>query len=91
MQTENPDEFYDVGMRNKKFGRVDAMNGPRILEKYVNSFPCHFTLPIFASMRKKGKISRIQADPIYRLTYTVMASPSRTDRLGNFSSRFGMR
>jgi len=58
MQTENPDEFYDVGMRNKKFGRVDAMNGPRILEK---------------------------------LTYTVMASPSRTDRLGNFSSRFGMR
>ncbi|KAL5319896.1 hypothetical protein ACEPPN_012954 [Leptodophora sp. 'Broadleaf-Isolate-01'] len=35
MQTENPDEFYDVGMRNKKFGRVDAMNGPRILEKYV--------------------------------------------------------
>ncbi|KAL2068331.1 hypothetical protein VTL71DRAFT_16429 [Oculimacula yallundae] len=58
MQTENPDEFYDVGMRNKKFGRVDAMNGPRILEK---------------------------------LTYSIMASPSRTDRLGNFSSRFGMR
>ncbi|KAH7393539.1 exocyst complex subunit Sec15-like-domain-containing protein [Cadophora sp. MPI-SDFR-AT-0126] len=58
MQTENPDEFYDVATRNKKFGRVDALNGPRILEK---------------------------------LTYTVMASPSRTDRLGNFSSRFGMR
>jgi exocyst complex component 6 len=34
MQTENPDEFYDVSIRNKKFGRVDAMNGPRILEKY---------------------------------------------------------
>jgi exocyst complex component 6 len=34
MQTENPDEFYDVATRNKKFGRVDALNGPRILEKY---------------------------------------------------------
>jgi exocyst complex component 6 len=34
MQTENPDEFFDVATRNKKFGRVDALNGPRILEKY---------------------------------------------------------
>jgi hypothetical protein len=36
MQTDNPDEFYDIGVRNRKFGRVDAMNGPLILEKYVN-------------------------------------------------------
>jgi hypothetical protein len=35
MQTDNPDEFFDVSIRNKKFGRVDPMNGPRILEKYV--------------------------------------------------------
>ncbi|TVY21260.1 Exocyst complex component sec15 [Lachnellula arida] len=56
MQTENPDEFYDVSSRNKKFGRVDAVNGPRILEK---------------------------------LTHSVQ-SPTRTDRLANFSSRFGM-
>lgn len=33
MQTENPDDYYDVGIRNRKFGRVDPMNGPRILEK----------------------------------------------------------
>lgn len=33
MQTENPDDFYDISIRNKKFGRVDAMNGPKILEK----------------------------------------------------------
>ena len=33
MQTENSDEFFDISIRNKKFGRVDAMNGPRILEK----------------------------------------------------------
>lgn len=39
MQTENPDDFYDVSIRNKKFGRVDALNGPRILEKYVFTTP----------------------------------------------------
>lgn len=33
MQTENSDEFFDISIRNKKFGRVDALNGPRILEK----------------------------------------------------------
>ncbi|KAI9049331.1 hypothetical protein LZ554_007175 [Drepanopeziza brunnea f. sp. 'monogermtubi'] len=58
MQTENPDDFYDVSIRNKKFGRVDALNGPRILEK---------------------------------ITQSLVASPSRTDRLANFSSRFGMK
>ena len=39
MQTENPDEFYDIGVRNRKFGRVDAINGPLLLEKYDHSFP----------------------------------------------------
>lgn len=33
MQTENPDDFYDISIRNKKYGRVDAMNGPKVLEK----------------------------------------------------------
>ncbi|KAL8745669.1 MAG: hypothetical protein Q9190_002209 [Brigantiaea leucoxantha] len=33
MQAENSDEFYDVGTRNKKYGRVDAMNGHALLEK----------------------------------------------------------
>lgn len=35
MQAENSDEFYDMSTRNKKYGRVDAMNGPMLLEKYV--------------------------------------------------------
>ena len=35
MQTTNPDEFYDTVIRNKKYGRVDALQGPRILEKYM--------------------------------------------------------
>ena len=33
MQAENSDEFYDIATRNKKYGRVDAMNGPILLEK----------------------------------------------------------
>jgi hypothetical protein len=37
MQTENPDEFYDIGVRNRKFGRVDAVSGPVLLEKLTHS------------------------------------------------------
>ncbi|KAI9844092.1 MAG: hypothetical protein M1837_005806 [Sclerophora amabilis] len=37
MQSENTDEFYDVSTRNKKYGRVDAMNGPVLLEKLTYS------------------------------------------------------
>lgn len=33
--SDNTDEFFDVSTRNKKYGRVDAMNGPILLEKYV--------------------------------------------------------
>ncbi len=33
MQCENQEEFYDISIRNKKYGRVDAMNGPVLLEK----------------------------------------------------------
>ena len=39
MQADNPDEFYDISRRNKLYGRVDALNGPRILEKYVSLMP----------------------------------------------------
>jgi hypothetical protein len=35
MQTDNSDEFYDISTRNKKYGRVDTLNGPQLLEKYV--------------------------------------------------------
>jgi hypothetical protein len=38
MQSENHDEFYDISIRNKKYGRVDALNGPLLLEKCV--LPC---------------------------------------------------
>ncbi|KAL9014814.1 MAG: hypothetical protein Q9173_000547 [Seirophora scorigena] len=36
MQADNSDEFYDVATRNKKYGRVDVVNGPILLEKYKN-------------------------------------------------------
>ncbi|KAM0334071.1 hypothetical protein ACHAQA_001091 [Verticillium albo-atrum] len=35
LQSDNHDEFFDISIRNKKFGRVDALNGPLLLEKYV--------------------------------------------------------
>ncbi|KAL4759864.1 Rab GTPase-binding exocyst subunit SEC15 [Aspergillus foveolatus] len=37
MQAENADEFYDISMRNKKYGRVDAINGPTLLEKLTHT------------------------------------------------------
>lgn len=36
LQSDNTDEFFDVLIRNKKYGRVDAMNGPILIEKYTS-------------------------------------------------------
>lgn len=33
MESDNHDEFFDISIRNKKYGRVDALNGPMLLEK----------------------------------------------------------
>ncbi|PFH55383.1 hypothetical protein XA68_18441 [Ophiocordyceps unilateralis] len=33
MQSDNFDEFFDISTRNKKYGRVDALNGPLLMEK----------------------------------------------------------
>ncbi|KAI1661634.1 exocyst complex subunit Sec15-like protein [Daldinia decipiens] len=33
LQSDNTDEYFDLLTRNKKYGRVDAMNGPALLEK----------------------------------------------------------
>ena len=37
MQAENSDEYYDISTRNKKYGRVDALNGPVLLEKLTHT------------------------------------------------------
>ncbi|CAG9944530.1 unnamed protein product [Clonostachys rosea f. rosea IK726] len=47
MQSDNHDEFFDVSSRNKKYGRVDAMNGPILLEKLVTQVPSR-NAPLFA-------------------------------------------
>lgn len=43
MQIEHPEDFFDISIRNKKYGRVDTLNGPRILEKYMS--PIRVTIP----------------------------------------------
>lgn len=35
MRTDQPDEFYDISLRNKKYRNVDPMKGPMLLEKVV--------------------------------------------------------
>ncbi|CCF47499.1 hypothetical protein CH063_15863 [Colletotrichum higginsianum] len=37
MQSDNHDEFFDISIRNKKYGRVDALNGPILLEKLTSN------------------------------------------------------
>ena len=78
MQSDNHDEFFDISTRNKKYGRVDAMNGPVLLEKYVLTSPLVRTRLFRLTMEYS------------RLTSTVQG-PSRTAALANFSSRFGMK
>ncbi len=36
MLTDQPDEFYDISLRNKKYRNVDPMKGPMLLEKVVH-------------------------------------------------------
>lgn len=35
MKTDQPDEFYDISLRNKKYRNVDPLKGPQLLEKVV--------------------------------------------------------
>jgi len=75
MQADNTDEFYDISTRNKKYGRVDAMNGPVLLEKYC------------ILIRRLIKYKRLTRS---RLTRTVQ-SPTKTDKFSTLSSRFGKK
>jgi hypothetical protein len=34
MQSESHEEFFDISVRNKKYNRVDPLNGPKLIEKY---------------------------------------------------------
>lgn len=43
LQSDSQDDFYDISTRNKKYGRVDALNGPILLEKYASSHRMRMT------------------------------------------------
>lgn len=82
MQAENSDEFYDVSTRNKKYGRVDAMNGPLLLEKYViGRYPANY----YSMTLEPKHIANLN-----RLT-NVVQSPAKTDKFTVLSSRFGIK
>ncbi|MBE3042138.1 hypothetical protein IMZ48_06065, partial [Candidatus Bathyarchaeota archaeon] len=78
LQSDNHDEFFDMSTRNKKYGRVDAMNGPILLEKYG--------IPRNTNSGAAGSNADFYVPP--RLTSAAQSS-NRT--LANLSSRFGMK
>ncbi|KAE8145547.1 exocyst complex subunit Sec15-like-domain-containing protein [Aspergillus avenaceus] len=58
MQADNTDEFYDISTRNKKYGRVDAINGPVLLEKVVRAVQSPVKADKFATLSSRfGKKS----------------------------------
>ncbi|PYH77762.1 putative exocyst complex component Sec15 [Aspergillus uvarum CBS 121591] len=58
MQADNTDEFYDISTRNKKYGRVDAINGPVLLEKIMRTVQSSARTDKFATLSSRfGKKS----------------------------------
>ncbi|KAI9367260.1 exocyst complex subunit Sec15-like-domain-containing protein [Aspergillus egyptiacus] len=58
MQADNADEFYDISTRNKKYGRVDAINGPTLLEKLTHTVQSPVKLDKFSTLSSRfGKKS----------------------------------
>lgn len=58
MQADNADEFYDISMRNKKYGRVDAINGPILLEKLTHTVQSPAKMDKFSTLSSRfGKKS----------------------------------
>jgi hypothetical protein len=55
MQADNADEFYDISTRNKKYGRVDAMQGPILLEKLTRSVQAPTKVDKFATLSSRFK------------------------------------
>ncbi|KAL2007179.1 hypothetical protein VTN00DRAFT_8617 [Thermoascus crustaceus] len=53
MQAENTDEFYDISTRNKKYGRVDAINGPVLLEKLTRTVQSPAKTDKFAALSSR--------------------------------------
>ncbi|KAJ5107555.1 hypothetical protein N7456_004230 [Penicillium angulare] len=55
MQADNADEFYDISTRNKKYGRVDAMQGPILLEKLTRTVQVPSKVDKFTTLSSRFK------------------------------------
>ncbi|KAJ5504676.1 hypothetical protein N7463_007550 [Penicillium fimorum] len=55
LQADSADEFYDISTRNKKYGRVDAMQGPILLEKLTRSVQAPTKVDKFATLSSRFK------------------------------------
>ena len=54
MQTDNPEEFYDISLRNKKYRNVDPMKGPIFLERVVKDAPAPSGISSFTGRKSGG-------------------------------------
>lgn len=78
MQADNTDEFYDISTRNKKYGRVDAINGPVLLEKYVFTKPIiakHTNLSKGGSLYSKSREDRQIHDTFFEIRKEILDRP----------------
>lgn len=105
LQSDNTDEFFDISTRNKKYGRVDAMNGPILLEKYVFSLSLFFSFLCFvlllflrtscAHCTARTEYVDIIANDLSlilsRLTHHVSTTGQAAQRFANFSSNLSSR
>ncbi|KAF3201840.1 hypothetical protein TWF106_002685 [Orbilia oligospora] len=41
LKSDNPEEFYDISVRMKHYTKVDPLNGPLLMEKYVTFLPLY--------------------------------------------------
>ena len=63
MDSDNPDEYYDMSQRNKKYGKVDPLKGPMLSEKYEYSSSRLNLSANARSGRKKVRRSPRRAPP----------------------------
>ena len=75
LQSDNHEEFFDIQVRNKKYDRINALNGQVLLEKSVHPV-CR------RASRTKLTSNRLAAAQNAGRTAAALA---------NFSSRFGIR
>lgn len=72
MQTDSPEEFYDISLRNKKYRNVDPLKGPILLERVVKDTPAPASP--FANIRRSAGTSAGTDASNRRITTTTDTS-----------------